>query len=230
MSGYRAKTREAKIGRQLKVDLIPRSLSGASSAEIDVTMNVGETAEPTVYSAGQSQTSNDNLSRVATHSTTSKVRVDSLKLFEISAFSAKLQRSRSRFPIVPPFVELPYIGTIVGIPLPSAKEYHTSVAILSAVVVPTAADLAYGLRFVGDDLADWDQSSCRSNDLPICVVRKAVALSDLNHQPIRNFHKAMVNCLATEMRTWNPTRLPIPDDPTDACMKLSFSDVLRDPR
>jgi hypothetical protein len=76
------------------------------------------------------------------------VRIDSVKLFEISSFSAIVERSRSRFPLLPPFVEIPYIGTFAGIPMTPAKEYHSSTAILSAYVVPTAADIASGLARV----------------------------------------------------------------------------------
>jgi hypothetical protein len=43
-------------------------------------------------------------------------------------------------------VEIPYIGTLVGVPLPPAESYQTSTAIVSEVVVPTATDLANGLR------------------------------------------------------------------------------------
>jgi hypothetical protein len=95
-----------------------------------------------------------NTSRVANHDTTTRVRVDSIKLFEVSSFSAIVERSRSRFPLLPPFVEIPYIGTFAGIPLGSAKEFHSSTAIISAYVVPTAADIAYGLRFVSDLVVD----------------------------------------------------------------------------
>ena len=55
----------AKIGRGVKVDMIPRSLPGASAAEINVALNVDETAKPVLYTAGQPSSANDNLSRVA---------------------------------------------------------------------------------------------------------------------------------------------------------------------
>ena len=66
----------------------------------------------------------DTLSRVAKHDVSTRVRVESLKLFEISAFSAMLQRPRSKFPVVPPFFEVPYFGSFIGWPLPGAKVYH----------------------------------------------------------------------------------------------------------
>jgi hypothetical protein len=60
------------------------------------------------------------------------VRVDSVKLFEISSFTAIVERAHSRFPLLPPFVEIPYIGTFAGVPIGPAREFHSSSAILSA--------------------------------------------------------------------------------------------------
>ncbi len=145
---------EVQIGKSLDVSVTPRSLNGASAAEINVTLNADDVASPTYYAPSQSSAANADVSRVATHDTTTTVRVDSLKLFDISSFSAALQRSRPRFPVIPPFVELPYIGTLAGVPLPAVKEYHTSTAVLSAIVVPTATDIAYGLTFVMDRMVD----------------------------------------------------------------------------
>jgi hypothetical protein len=73
-----------------------------------------------------------------------------MKLFELSSFSASLRRKNRSFPLIPPFVELPYIGSLVRIPLSSDPTFHRSFAIAGAIVVPTAADLAFGIPFVGD--------------------------------------------------------------------------------
>jgi hypothetical protein len=69
---------------------------------------------------------------MASHDTTTRVRVDSIKLFEVSSFSAIVERSHSRFPLLPPFVEIPYIGTFSCIPLGAAKEFHSSTAVIVA--------------------------------------------------------------------------------------------------
>lgn len=191
-----------QIGRSLNLTINPRSLSAASAAEIDVILTANESAEPT-YFGGPKGAQPPNTSRVAKHDTTTRVRVDSLKLFEVSSFSAELQRSRSRFPLLPPFVEIPYIGTLIGIPLPPAKQYHTSTAVLSAIVVPTAADLAYGLNFITDRILD-------PNGL-----RKALSMRDL-HQPIRTFNKEKTSCFASQQGQ------------TAKCLRLSFNDILRD--
>jgi hypothetical protein len=192
-----------QIGRSLNLKIDPRSLSGASAAEIDVILNADESTDPT-YFGGPQGAQLPNTSRVAKHDTSTRVRVDSIKLFEVSSFSAELQRSRSRFPLLPPFVEIPYIGTLIGIPLPPAKQYHTSTAVLSAIVVPTAADLAYGLSFISDRIREPGGT------------RKAVSLRDL-YQPVRSFNKEKIYCLAALQArpTW--------------CETLNFSDLLRDP-
>jgi len=98
------------------------------------------TASGEIRSSGPKKDSDSEVSRFATNEVTNRVRVDPIKLFEVSSFTAVLRNDRSRFPLLPPFVEIPYIGTLAGIPLPSAKQYHSSTAVLSALVVPTSVD------------------------------------------------------------------------------------------
>jgi hypothetical protein len=198
-------TTYAQIGRSLQLYAIPRSLSTASSAEIAITLNADESAAPTYLdTGGGTGNASINTSRVSNHDTATRVRVDSVKLFEVSSFSAIVQRSKTRFPLLPPFVEIPYVGTLLGIPLSAAKEFHSSTAVLSAVVVPTAADIAYGLKFVSDLQVDGDGGACSyvkasagMDAAKPCKFRKALSQKDLNQAPIRMFNKAMVRCLAT---------------------------------
>jgi hypothetical protein len=202
---------EIQIGRSINLSVTPHSLSGASSAELELNLKVDDVADPTFYTPTQ-KGSNADVSRVSNHDVTTRVRVDSLKLVDISSFSATMQRSRSRFPLLPiPGFEAPYVGSLVGIPLPAAKEYHSSTAVLSAIVVPTAADLAYGLTIVSDRIVDpehagncyWPGDASPHPPYP-CKLRKAVSMSDLGDAPIRNFNKAMVTCLATRGKAKNP--------------------------
>jgi hypothetical protein len=199
----------AQIGRGLQFSAIPRSLRAASSAEIAVTLNADESASGPTYTGGGASNPALNTSRVASHDTTTRVRVDSVKLFEISSLTAIVERSRSRFPLLPPFVEIPYIGTILGIPLPAAKEYNSSTAILSAYVVPTAADIAYGLRFVSDLVVDglnpgpcsFFKGAAGPDVTNTCIFRRALSLRDLRNQPVNNFNKEMIRCLANNTST-----------------------------
>jgi len=176
-----------------------------------------------VYSGGGANDPNTNTSRVASHDTTTRVRVDSIKLFEVSSFSAIVARSRSRFPLLPPFVEIPYIGTFAGIPLGPAKEFHSSTAIISAYVVPTATDIAYGLRFASDLSVDAvNPGPCSffvgaaGPDVPnACLFRKMASLSDAGPQNnITEFNKRMTGCLAM-------------DTSTGGCLQVSFDKVIR---
>jgi len=199
---------QAKIGRQFRLDITPHALASASSAELDVQLTNQETSDPTLFKAGK--TSEDDLSRVGRHNTTTKVRVESLKLFEVSSFSAMLQRPRTRFPILPPFFEVPYFGSFLGIPLPGAKEYHRSTAVVSAVIVPTAADLAYGIDFTGDRVCEiasdptYGVADSHGNRYR-CY--RAKSFSDLRGLPFRNYHKAMVQCFASGGSTGHTGRL-----------------------
>src|SRR6266403_1663984 len=214
----------AQIGRGLSLDFTPRSLAAASASEITVTLKAEESAPPAYFSGPKAGTPAD-ISRVSTHNTITRVRVDSIKLFTISSYSAELRKSRSQIPLLPlPFIEVPYIHTLAGIPLPSAKEYHTSTAILSAIVVPTAADLAYGLAFINDrlrleptreDIANARAMSWHDPNYPRnWQLRRTVSLKDFRDQPILEFHRKKIACLTDKT------------DPVCNCLK--FENVPRD--
>jgi hypothetical protein len=222
---------QARIGRQLKLDITPHALAGASHAELDVKLTAEEAGNPTVYTADKS--SDDTLSRVATHDTTTKVRVESLKLFEVSAFSAMLQHPRSKFPLLPPFFELPYFGSFISYPVHGARVYHRSTAIVSAVIVPTAFDIANVIDFTDDRVChpvDSTQPSAPTSTTSHGYTCSAAASpGDFAPLPLRNFHKAMVQCLATEQQT-SQTGTQAPDlaapvtNPV-TCAALNFSTV-----
>lgn len=212
----------AQIGRQLSFTATPRSLATASSAEIAVTLNADESAGAPLFTGPGATDPAFNTSRVANHDTTTRVRVDSIKLFEVSSFSAIVERSRSRFPLLPPFVEIPYIGTFAGIPLGSAKEFHSSTAIISAYVIPTAADIAYGLHFVSDLVVDginpgpcsFFKGAAGPDVKDPCIFRKMFSLHDVGiQQPIREFNRNITRCFAS-------------DTSSDGCRRVSFDNTL----
>jgi hypothetical protein len=106
-----------------------------------------------------------------------------------------VQRPRARLPIVPPFIEIPIIHDILSIPLPAAKIYHASTAIVSAIIVPTAADLAYGLVFTRDRGVfpeDRRFSHMNYSLRPLTSQRQLPGTA-----PIYRYHEAMVKCLAS---------------------------------
>lgn len=160
MAGIQAEQdRTAQIGRDLNLRITANALSGASAAELDVELNSGEHTPPRWLESGGSS-SDDNVDRVAVHNTKTKVRVDSLKLFEISSLSATLTHGRY-IPLIPPGVDLPYLGTLANLRLKPGTAYHQSFAIVSALIVPTAGDLANAIEFHSDlqishlPLASW---------------------------------------------------------------------------
>jgi len=211
---------ESKIGRELKLDITPHTLAGASSAELEVKLTADEAGSPTLYKADKQ--TEDTISRVAKHDTNTRVRVESLKLFDVSSFSAMLQRPRSKFPIVPPFFEVPYFGSFIGWPLSGAKVFHRSTAIVSAIIVPTAADLAFGIEFSTDRVCN---DSNNPNQPLVC--HAAHSPYDFGNLPLRSFHKAMVQCFASGGKTGYAGLLSarIPEE-TDAarnsCANLSL--------
>jgi hypothetical protein len=139
--------------------------------------------------------------------------VESVKLFDVSSFVAELDRPRAKFPLVPPFIELPFIGSIASIPLPRARVYHRSTAIVSAIIVPTAADLAYGLVFTPDRGALKTRGNTRNSGNPPYRFYSYSDLSQMRRAPIYAYHKEMVNCLAKHQTD------------ASACRKITFSTV-----
>jgi hypothetical protein len=201
-------TTTAQIGRMLDLTVTPRSLTTASSAEIEVTLSADDSASGPLYTGGGANDPSMNTSRVAQHDVVTRVRIESAKLFEVSSFTATVERSHSRFPLLPPFVEIPYIGTFAGVPIGPAREFHSSTAIMNAFVVPTAADLAYGLRFQHDlllDSANPEQCSyLKGASGPTiknpCVYRNIFSTRDLGLAvpPIKEYNREMMNCLETD--------------------------------
>ena len=236
------------IGRELSVDVKPESLLGANSAELQVALKADDEAASGMYSSGTTSGADAEISRFGKNDTSTRVRVDSLKLFEVSSFAAQLMAPKKRFPILPvPGLEMPYFGSILSVPLPPAREFHMSMSVISAVVIPTAADLAFSARFVADRLlapenAAWDaagdlkQACYWPTDLehpspegrPPCRTRTMVSLRDFNGQPIREFNRMMTHCLATGGLSATPNLLPPEDPDKGICKTLSYRDVLLD--
>jgi hypothetical protein len=219
------------VGRQLNLVVKPRSLLGAEAAEVDVQLNADQSAAPTYWNPGPTGGAGSaaDLSDVSQHDVTTHVRIDSIRLFDISSLTAVVSKGRDKFPLLPPFVEIPYIGTLAGIPLPAAREFHSSSAVLSAVIVPTATDIAYSLRFTDDRILQ-DNGTHPPSALRF-TVRKATAMSDFGAEQVREFHKLKVRCLFTLSGSPYPVGMSSDKDvlsltSTTGCKNLTFADVL----
>jgi len=68
----------------------PASLLGANSAELQVTLKADDEATSGLYSSGTTSGADAEISRFGKNDTTTRVRVDSLKLFEVSSFASQL--------------------------------------------------------------------------------------------------------------------------------------------
>ena len=219
-------TTELSVGRQLNLVVKPRSLLGAQAAEIDVQFNADQGATaPSYWKPGPTGGAGNaaDLSAVTQHDVTTHVRIDSIKLFDISSLTAVLSKGRDKFPVLPPFVEIPYIGTLLGVPLPAAREFHTSSAVMSAVVVPTATDIAYSLRFSKDRILT---QGCKGASLfgnPECGSRAAMSIDEFGNEPIREFHRLMVRCLSRQQPAADTSSTT-----TDPCRSVTFANALYD--
>jgi hypothetical protein len=76
--------------------------------------------------------------------------------------------------------------------------YHASSAIVSALIVPTAADLAYGLQFRADRAVFREDKQFSHLDFSLRALTSQRQLPETD--PIYAFHKAMVKCLAAKTK------------------------------
>jgi hypothetical protein len=184
------------LGRDLNLIASPVTLPGASAAELKITLESKDDAAPQKVTP-DGRSTNDTSNRVAVQSVTTNVRVDSLKLFEISTLSAELSRGRDPIALLPPLVELPYIPPILKISRKPSQIYHQSFAIVSATLLPTAADLLNGLRFNGDESTEG------VSIYPISDADREALL-----KKIWTFHRQMLDHVVTA--TLNERSLPVP--------------------
>jgi hypothetical protein len=111
-----------------------------------------------------------------------------------------------------------------------AKEYHSSTAILSAIVVPTAADIAYGLEFLTDQVVfegekgpcSYMPSAAAGNGSKPCHLRGAVSTHDFPSQPITIYNRAIVHCFATDMGSPYSSINGSTETSVNLCAGLSF--------
>ncbi|HEY0796873.1 MAG TPA: hypothetical protein VGD64_13960 [Acidisarcina sp.] len=143
----------ARLGDGVSLTVTPHSLYGASGMELNLTLNADETNDSAgastsgIVTEGASGSSPDLTSRVAKHDVTTLVRLDSLKLTEVSTVASELVRAKRPLPIILPFLEFPVIGGLVQWPRAPSHVFHRSFAIVSVMEIPTAADLAGTIPF-----------------------------------------------------------------------------------
>jgi len=201
----------AEVGRGTTLKITPFSMDTASSAELRIELEVGEDTAAPPGVVGESS-KKDTVDRVTKHKVSDTVRVESLKLFEVSTFSLSVLHPRPDriFPIVghawhAVFGSVPGVGQLFSWPRRPAKVDNRSLAIISAVIVPTAMDLALGMRFEGDRelVAGGTRRFHYAGELPLQV---------------RAFHKKWIACLVNPLEN------------EQICNNLTLSKVLADTR
>jgi hypothetical protein len=199
----------AQLTRGVTLTLVPTSLDTASSAELNVNLLVNEPdgGPQSVNSAAATQ---DTLDRVATHSVSDTVRVQSLKLFDLSTLSMEITHPLTptcvpvaddqpwkAFSIVAAvpfsvpcavwrsvFGSLPVAGRLFTWPRAPVTVDNRSVAIVRAVVVPTAMDLGEALNYESDRVLD-----------PIIDTTQTLSSIGQLGWRVRQFHRLMMRCV-----------------------------------
>jgi hypothetical protein len=198
-----------QLARGMSLSITPISLDTASSAELNVNFSVNEPDAP--QSVDSQTAKHDLLNRVANHTVNTKVRVESLRLFDLSTFSMKISHPQTPT-CLPSFDDGTWgkVGTVaVNIPfapvcavwrsvfgsMPVANRLFSwpqnpklldnrSVVVVRAVVVPTAMDLGLSLRFEGDRVVD-----------PLTNSKISLNSTRQLDGRARPFHKQMIYCV-----------------------------------
>jgi hypothetical protein len=201
----------ARIGKGLILTATPYSLSGASGAEMDISVESNENGAELLTAATASNLnsvtaqSDDLASRVSDHKVTTRVRVDSLKLFNLSTMASVLARGKSPWRPIDPWLEIPVLAAVVRVPRKPAITYHRSFILINAFLVPTAADLASGIRINGDLVFSSER-----------VAKTAHSFGDLgiaSADRIRQFHQSMLGWFAAETIAADGSVQPPADTP-----------------
>lgn len=155
----------ATIGKQLSLTSTVHSLSGAYGMELDLLIDSAENGAPQVVQSGTTATKTDDLnSRVATHHLQTKVRVDNLKLFEVSTARSLVTRGQAPWVPLDPYFEIPILSQLVKKPRKPQAVYTQSLIFVNALVVPTAIDLAFGNPITSDVTAEATLASTKATD------------------------------------------------------------------
>ena len=146
----------AKLNRQLSLDFTAHSLAEASSAELSLKLTVSQ-EEPSTN--GTASASSFVFDRIANTELSTTVRVPGSRLFEISNIALDVQVSRpdGLVPIVGHvwngvFGQVPLLNRLFKWKREPSTVYHRNLIVVTAVIAPTAADLALGLRYHNDIL------------------------------------------------------------------------------
>jgi hypothetical protein len=201
----------AELTRGITLTVTPTSLDTASGAELNVSLLVNEPSGGP-QSVNSSAATKDTLDRVATHSVSDTVRVQSLKLFDLSTLSMQITHPQTptclpladdgaarvfsyigAVPLSIPctvwrsvFGSVPVAGRLFEWPRAPVTVDNRSVAIVRAVVVPTAMDLGEALNFENDRIYD-----------PVTQTTETLYCMKQLGWKARKFHQQFMRCVVT---------------------------------
>ncbi len=192
-----------ELDKGMKLVITPTTLPTAASAELNIDLDgggdSGQPADGAPQLKGAKATSQTyTVDSISKHSVQTKVRVDSLKLFEVSTFSFDLMHPQPDgvVPVIGTvwqgvFGAVPGVGRLFTWHKAPDISAHRSVIIVSALIVPTSMDLALGIRVESD--RKLTVSTTAGGALQ---AHKMLSIGDdpllLN---VRPFHKKKLECM-----------------------------------
>ena len=186
----------ATLGKELNLTSTVHSLSGAYGMELDLLIDSAENGTPQLVTSGTATTKTDDLnSRVTTHHLQTKVRVDSLKLFEVSTARSLVARGQAPWVPLDPYFEVPVLSQLVKKPRKPKSVFTQSLLFINALVVPTAIDLGYGNPIT----ADATEARGQSTNQALQEAEDLAGLTtDSSRFVIDDYHAQVVSCLASQ--------------------------------
>lgn len=194
----------ATLGKELNLTSTVHSLSGAYGMELDLLIDSAESGTPQLVESGATTTKSDDLnSRVTTHHLQTKVRVDNLKLFEVSTARSLVARGQAPWVPLDPYFEIPVLSQLVKKPRKPKGVFTQSLLFINALVVPTAIDLAYGNPITGDTSVGSAQQATPGSPAPSPrTMREAGDLKRLTPNDsrfaIEDYHADFIRCLSSQ--------------------------------
>jgi uncharacterized membrane protein YgcG len=184
----------AQVNAQTTLAVTPISLDTASAAELAISLQISNPTSTLDASKGapSSFIRQDLANSVANYNVQTRIRVDSLRLFQVSSLSMDLTHAETSVPVPvvgwtweAVFGTVPWMKDhILAIPREPKTVENRSVAVVRAVVIPTAMDLGLSLPFRDDSIED-----------PVTGTTKSLSALAQTSNKFREFHQQLMHCI-----------------------------------
>jgi hypothetical protein len=160
-----SKGRLIRLGRSLDITVTPTEVTDGSAADLEISLSsIDSPADTSSFNSIMDDKSKvDDTDRISKHIVNTTIRVPVLRIFDISTFSASLTRRKTSIPLLPPLLEVPYVGNLFKLPLGTSKAFHRSIVVGAAIIVPTASDIAHSIPFSADRLRESPMQASDAN-------------------------------------------------------------------